>query len=164
MALRLISDLKWAITTNFRDLESKPISFRDFRNGQVDFFQKLEQSTEKKNELQACKSRGCRGFRGCYDYGRSVNPILNRRGRLCPPHRTTTANFWQCSVHRWPHPRSAAVAAATAEKSRQDLGLGSIASRGGPDVNNLLPAPPIFRPSYAKWSGLKNGVHKKFSN
>ena len=36
---------------------------------------------------EACRSWGCRG---CHapppDFGRSVNPISTRRGRLCPPH------------------------------------------------------------------------------
>ena len=38
---------------------------------------------------QACRPWGCRG---CY-FGRSVNPISNKGGRLCPPNNTGTPGF-----------------------------------------------------------------------
>ena len=51
--------------------------------------------------------------------------------------RAAAANFWQARLPQWwPHQGRAAVAAAAFyfAKSRQGLGLGGLASRGGPDI------------------------------
>ena len=55
--------------------------------------------------------------------------------------RAAVANFWQARTPQWqPHQGRAAVAAAAFyfAKSRQGLGRGGLASRGGPERNLIL--------------------------
>ena len=52
------------------------------------------------------------------------------------PDRAATANFWQARPPQWQPHQWGTAAAATAfyyAKFRQDLGLGGLASRGGPE-------------------------------
>ena len=44
-------------------------------------------------QTQACRPWGCQGCQAPPDFGRSVNPISTKGGRLCPPNNTGTPGF-----------------------------------------------------------------------
>ena len=64
------------------------------------------------------------------------NPSMLMEKRFECKSRAATANFLQARPPQWqPHQRRAAAAGAAfySTKSRQGLGLGGLASRGGPE-------------------------------
>ena len=50
-------------------------------------------------------------------------------------YRAATGNFWQAKLPKWRPPQWCVAAAFYSAKSRQGLGLGGLASHGGPDIH-----------------------------